>query len=125
MAETHAARRRPETPESPLDLDAAADDLRAEASRMAAGRASRTLTPGAHAPLKQTMIALRAGVALSEHTTNGPATIHLLRGEATINTSQDSVELSAGQWAVVPPQRHDLRTSADTVALITIGVVAR
>lgn len=124
MTDIHADRRQPETPEGPLDLAAASDDLLDEARGMASGRASRTLTPGAHAALKQTLVALRGGTALSEHDTNGPATIHLLRGAATINAAAGSVSLAAGQWAVIPAQRHDLQTSEDTVALITVAPTA-
>lgn len=121
MTGIHADRRQPETPDGPLELASAGDDLLAEAAGMGSGRASRTLTPGAHAPLKQTLVALCAGTGLSEHAANGPATIHVLRGHAMINTGHDSMEVAAGEWAVIPEERHDLQTGEDTVVLITVA----
>lgn len=107
----------------PTDLSSLGDALLEEAETMSSRRASRTLTPGAHRPLKQTLIALKAGEELSEHTANGPATIHLLRGAATINSEDGTLELSAGQWATIPEDRHDLQAHEDTVALVTVGIV--
>jgi quercetin dioxygenase-like cupin family protein len=124
MSEIHADRRPPSAPEGPLDLEGAGESLLDEARGMSSGRAAKSLTPGAHAPLKQTLIALRAGVELSEHQTNGPATIHLLRGRATINSDEGAIELQSGQWAAIPAVRHNLQSSADTVALITVAPTA-
>lgn len=90
---------------------------------MSSGRASRTLTPGAHRPLKQTLVALKAGEALSEHTVNGPATIQLLRGAATMTDAERTLDLSEGDWAAIPQDRHDLQAQEDTVALITVAIV--
>lgn len=123
MGRRHADRRDPEAPEMPADLSALGDALLEEAATMSSGRASRTLTPGAHRPLKQTLVALRSGEELGEHTTNGPATIHLLRGTATINAGDVTLELSAGRWATIPEDRHDLQAAEDTVALITVAIV--
>jgi quercetin dioxygenase-like cupin family protein len=121
MSDTHADRRSPSAPDGPLDLDAAGDRLLDEARAMSSGRAARTLTPGAHGPLKQTLVALTAGVELHEHVANGTATIHLLRGTATMNFQEGAVDLHGGQWAPIPAARHDLRASDDTVALITVA----
>jgi quercetin dioxygenase-like cupin family protein len=124
MSEIHAERRQPAAPQGPLDLAATGDELLEEAATMASGRAARTLTPGLHAPLSQTLIALRAGVELSDHDVNGPATIQLLRGRATLRTRDGELALAAGQWAIVPEDRHNLRTAEDTVALVTVAPTA-
>lgn len=124
MSQIHADRREPAPPEQPLDLETAADTLQAEAAEMASGRAARTLTPAPHGALKQTLVALRGGTELSEHETNGPATIQLLRGAATINSEQGSISLGAGQWAVIPDVRHDLQATEDSVALLTVAPTA-
>ncbi|HSK96517.1 MAG TPA: hypothetical protein VK891_07880 [Euzebyales bacterium] len=124
MSDIHADRREPFAPEAPLDLESAGERLLDEARRMASGRAAKTLTPGAHAPLKQTLVALRAGAELDDHVANGHATIVVLRGSATLNSGQGTVELSGGQWAPIPADRHNLRTSDDTVALITVAPTA-
>jgi quercetin dioxygenase-like cupin family protein len=124
MSDIHADRRHPFTPDEPLDLSDAGDSLLDDARRMASGRASRTLTPSAHGALKQTLVALQAGVELDVHVTNGPATIQLLRGSAAINSEEGTVPLRSGQWATIPVARHDLRASDDTVALITVAATA-
>jgi quercetin dioxygenase-like cupin family protein len=124
MSEIHADRRPPSEPAGPLNLAAAGDSLLEEARGMSSGRAAKSLTPGAHAPLKQTLVALRAGVELSEHRTNGPATIHLLRGSATINSQEGTIQLSGGQWAAIPAAEHNLQAATDTVALLTVAPTA-
>jgi quercetin dioxygenase-like cupin family protein len=124
MSQIHADRREPAPPDQPLDLDSAGDALQAEAAEMSSGRAARTLTPAAHGALKQTLVALQAGTQLSEHETNGPATIQLLRGTATINSSQGTISLEGGQWAVIPDVRHDLQATEDTVVIITVAPTA-
>ena len=124
MSDAHADRRQPSSPAQPLDLTGAGEHLLDEARRMSSGRAAQTLTPGAHGPLKQTLVALTAGVPLDEHVANGPATIHLLRGSATMNSEEGSVELRGGQWAQIPVSRHDLTAHDDTIALITVAPTA-
>ena len=123
MSAIHADRREPAAPEGPLDLAAAGADLLGEAKSMASGRAARTLTPGLHAPLSQTLVAVRAGVELSEHDMNGPATILLLRGRVTMNASAQPIELGAGQW-VDAATRHSLRADEDAVLLVTVAPTA-
>jgi quercetin dioxygenase-like cupin family protein len=125
MSEIHAERREPTAPAAPIDLAATGRQLLEDARGMASGRAARTLIPGAHAPLKQTLVALRAGVELSEHDTNGPATIYLLEGRATLPVADaGAIELAAGQWAVVPDVPHGLAAGEDCVALITVAPTA-
>lgn len=120
----HAERREPEQPEGAFDLMAAATELLEQAHEMRSGRAARTLTPGAGAPLKQTLLALVAGRELGEHRTPGPATLVLLRGSATIGAEGEMLKLREGQWAAVPTGPHDLRADTDVVALLTVVATA-
>lgn len=124
MSDIHADRRPPSAPEGPLDLEDAGRTLLEEARSMASGRASKSLTPGAHAPLTQTLLTLCAGKELSDHQANGPATIYLVTGSATITSSQGTVEVRRGQWAAVPAARHSLRAGDDMVALLTVAPTA-
>lgn len=117
----HAERREPEEPGGVLDLAGAGDELLETASGLDSGRASRTLTPGAHAPLKQTLVALLDGRRLAPHTTNGKATIHVLRGRVVVSAAGDELALDEGQWAVVPHEEHDLRAESDAVVLLTVA----
>lgn len=120
----HADRRDPQTPEGALALADAGDELLATAGELDAGRASRTLTPGAGATLKQTLLALREGRRLDPHTTNGTATIQVLRGTVVLTAGGDELALDAGQWATVPQSEHDLRAEADAVVLLTVAIAA-
>lgn len=117
----HADRREPEEPEGVLDLTLTGDELLEIARGLDAGRASRTLTPGAHAPLKQTIVAILEGGRLDPHTTNGKATMHVLHGRVVVTAAGAELALDAGQWAVVPDGQHDLRAESDTVVLMTVA----
>ncbi len=120
--EVHAARRGPEQPEGGIDLAGAARELLEQAHGLAAGRAARTLTPGAGAPLKQTLMAIAAGQRLEEHRAPGSATLQVLFGDVTLRTGDDELPLHQGHWAVIPPATHDLRADADTVVLLTVAM---
>jgi quercetin dioxygenase-like cupin family protein len=88
------------------------------------GRAARTLTPGAGAALRQTVMALTAGSELAEHTAPGPASVIVLEGEATVNSDAGEAALSHGQWTTIPREPHTLRASADAVILLTVAADA-
>jgi quercetin dioxygenase-like cupin family protein len=121
MDAIHAERREPAAPQGPLDLAAAGEELAAEAGRMRSGRAARALTPGVHAPLSQTLVALREGVSLSEHDLNGPATMQVLSGRITIENDEQALELSAGQWGAAPGARERVQAHEDSVVLLTVA----
>jgi quercetin dioxygenase-like cupin family protein len=117
---THASRRSPAAPTGPLDLHAAASELLEQAATMNAGRAARTLTPGAGAPLTQTLIALIAGRELQEHDAPGPATLQVLAGTGVLTAGETTVELTTGRWAIIPPRSHSLKADGDLVVLLTV-----
>jgi quercetin dioxygenase-like cupin family protein len=120
----HADRRDPETPDHPVDLATLGEELLAQARELKAGRSARTLTPEEHGALKQTLLALTSGSELSEHHTNGPATIHVIRGAATLTQDGTATELTTGQWATIPRDRHGLVATDDLVALLTVAPTA-
>ena len=124
MSDVHADRRPPSEPVVPLSLEAAGATLLAEARSMASGRAAKSLTPGAHEPLTQTLMTLCAGRELGSHEANGPATIYLVRGRATLDWDGGSVELQGGQWAPIPGVRHNLKAAEDSIALLTVAPTA-
>jgi quercetin dioxygenase-like cupin family protein len=72
------------------NLGAAATQLLERAAAAPAGRAALTLVPGAGAPLKQTLLALRGGVQLAEHDAPGAATLQVLQGRVRLVTSEES-----------------------------------
>ena len=117
----HAARRDPAEPDGAFDLDAAADEMLAQARSQSSGRAARTLTPGPGAALKQTLLALLADHRLDEHTAPGPASIHVLRGSVTLSTADTSVEVPLHHWATIPTELHDLCADTDAVVMLTVA----
>ena len=103
-----------------VDLTQVADELLTEAGAKS-GRAAHTLTPGAGAPLKQTMLALTAGTVLAEHESPGAATLHVLRGDVRLLAGDDDVALGAGSYTSIPPTRHSVSATSDAVMLITVS----
>lgn len=121
IAGAHAPRREPTEPDGAFDLDAAADDLLAQAGSQASGRAARTLTPGGGGALKQTLLALLADRRLDEHTAPGPASIQVLRGSVTLSTATTSTSVPLHHWATIPTAMHDLCADTDAVVLLTVA----
>jgi quercetin dioxygenase-like cupin family protein len=105
----------------PLDLFEMAKELLDEARHSHAGRAARTLTPGAGVPLKQTLLALAAGASLQEHMAPSPATIQILIGVAHLTSAGERTLLSVGEWASIPEATHGLEAAEDLAALLTVA----
>lgn len=118
--DVHAPRRTPAGPDRPLDLREAADELLDEAHGLASGRSARTLTPGAGAVLKQSLLALTAGQRLQDHVAPGPTTLYLVTGTAVLTDEQHAVELVEGAWTPCPVGSHAVEAVTDTVVLITV-----
>jgi quercetin dioxygenase-like cupin family protein len=124
-SDLHAERRDPEQPEGAFDLGDAARELLEQARELAAGRAARTLTPGAGTSLKQTLLAITAGQRLDEHQAPGPATLHVLLGDVTMRTAASELQLPQQHWAAIPPAPHDLHAVTDAVVLLTVATPSR
>jgi quercetin dioxygenase-like cupin family protein len=104
-----------------VSLPALATELLAAAESASAGRAARTLVPGAGAQLKQTVMALTAGAALADHDSPGAATLQVLKGTVRLSAGQQEVQLDVGDYAAIPPTRHGLVAVDDAVVLITVA----
>ena len=119
--EIHAPRREPAAPEGPAVLTDVGGELLQQARTLDAGRSARTLTPGAGAALKQTLLALVEGTRLEEHEAPGPASLQVLSGTVSLGTTDGSIDLTGGQWALIPDQPHDLAATSDAVVLLTVA----
>ncbi|MGP6174160.1 cupin [Corynebacterium sp. A21] len=69
-------------------------------------------------PLRQSVIALRAGVTLAEHNSPPAATIFLLKGKLRIS-GQDEAIVSEGELDVLTHFRHSVEALEDSVFLLT------
>lgn len=108
-----------------VNLPDAAAELLEVARTSHAGRAGRTLIPGAGAPLKQTLMALVAGQSLADHESPGAATLQVLAGAVRLTGGGEAIELQAGDHAPIPPVRHGLVALDDAVVLISVGQASR
>ncbi len=85
------------------------------------GRSAHTVFGGHDHRLRQTLIALAAGQELAEHESPGEATLHVLSGAVQLTTATDSVQLSVGDIALIPDERHGLQALEDCVVLLTVA----
>lgn len=106
----------------PVSLPRLADELLEKARKVNAGRQARTLFGGQEHHLRQTMIAIAAGHGLDDHESPGEATLHVLRGRADLVAGEDRATLAEGDHVVIPPVRHSVEVSEDTVLLLTTAV---
>ena len=90
-----------------------------EARAQPAHRAATTLCGGTGHVLRQTVIALLAGSALSDHENPGEATLQVLLGRARLSWPGGSVDLEPGGHVVIPQERHGLLALTDAVVLLT------
>lgn len=69
-------------------------------------------------PLRQSVIALRAGVELAEHNSPAAASLQVLTGSVRV-TGQEVTEITAGRVDVLTHHRHAVLALEDSVFLLT------
>jgi quercetin dioxygenase-like cupin family protein len=106
-----------------LSLDALAREHLERAGAASHDRSSQTVYGGHEHVLRQTVIALREGAAMSEHENPGEATLLVLRGRLRLDSDTQSWEGMAGDLLIVPQARHSLVALEDAVALLTVAKI--
>ncbi|UYG17526.1 cupin [Brachybacterium huguangmaarense] len=69
-------------------------------------------------PLRQTVLALRAGTRLADHNAPPAASLQVLSGTVRV-TSHEDVEASAGELLVLTHERHGVEALTDAAFLLT------
>ena len=107
--------------DQPVDLEALAVQLLADAATQGALRTAHTL-PHPVDGLRQTVIALIGGQQLAEHESPGPASLMVLRGRVRLVAGDETVELTAGRICPIPDRRHGVEADEDSVLLLSVAV---
>lgn len=102
-----------------LSLQATAREQQAAAAAASSGRSARTVFGGHERVLRQTVIALTAGISLSEHDNLGDASILVLSGRVRLTAGQVSWEGRQGDLLIVPSARHSLLAVEDAAVLLS------
>ncbi|TDZ87182.1 Cupin domain protein [Mycobacteroides salmoniphilum] len=103
-----------------ISLTALGEEHVATAKNAHSGRAAHTVHGGSGHALRQVMLALAAGHKLAEHENPGEATLLVLSGQVELATATAKVALAAGDYVVIPQERHDLTAVEDSAVLLTV-----
>ncbi len=117
-SETVAAR----TPEDPVTLSDLATSLLTEASSGGSGTSATSLTPSQHPAFTQTVVAVTSGNSLGAERWNGPASVQVITGTATVTADGKDTELGEGQWASLSTGSGGVRADEDLVVLLTVAL---
>ncbi len=104
-----------------VDLEALATEQLALANEHSSGRSAITLAGGHEHDLRQTLIAISGGNKLGDHDSPGEATLYVIRGEVSFTIGEQQTAMSAGEYMVIPPDRHGLTAITDCAVLLTVA----
>lgn len=74
---------------------------------------------GQDGPLRQTIIALRAGAELGEHNAPLAGSVYVLEGAITVVMPSGRVSINEGQLNMLAHERHSVEANEDSVILLT------
>src|SRR5664279_2450908 len=100
-----------------ISLDAVAREQRRKAAAASSGRSAETVCGGHEKALRQTVIALNAGVELAEHENPGESTLLVLSGRVELRSQGVVWEGRNGDLLAVPEDRHSLHALEDSAAV--------
>jgi quercetin dioxygenase-like cupin family protein len=107
-----------------ISLTTLADQQPVAARQAASGRSAHTIHGGHQQVLRQTLLALAAGRSLEEHDSPSEATLQVLSGQVRRDRHQ-TWEGTAGDYLVLPTQRHSLTALDDAVVILTVAMPGR
>ena len=103
-----------------FDLEAVAEELRAEEQYVDEGQASRTLIRASD--LRMVLVVLEAGKTISEHHAKVTASVQTLSGHIRLQLPERSVDVPAGQILVMEAGlAHDVYAESESAFLLTLG----
>lgn len=105
-----------------LSLQAKARELADKAGRAPAGRAADTICGGHEKRMRQTVVAMRAGISLAETSSPHQATILVISGRLRLEAGKDSWSGREWGYLIVPQQPYSVVAETDTVFLLTVGM---
>jgi quercetin dioxygenase-like cupin family protein len=105
-------------------LSSLSEEHLALAKDSSSGRSAVTIFGGQEHDMRQTLIALAGGSRLHEHDSPGEATLQVLSGDVRLTTDGDAWDGTAGDYLVIPPERHGLEAVTDAVVLLTVATRA-
>ena len=106
-----------------FSLDAIGREHLERAAASPAGRSAETVYGGHEHVLRQTVVALRAGIGMQEHDNPGEASVLVLHGRIRLISGADAWEGMTGDLIAVPPARHGLEALEDSVIVLTVAKV--
>ena len=106
----------------PISLSTLVSEHLATARQSTSGRSAHTVHGGHEHSLRQTLIAIAAGRGLDEHESPGEATLQVLYGHVRLASNHETWEGTAGDYIVIPPERHNLIAIDDSAVLLTVAV---
>lgn len=104
-----------------ISLEAVAREQRKRAAAADSGRSAETVFGGHEKSLRQTVIAMNAGVGLAEHESPGEATVLVLSGRVELRSKDVTWAGRTGDLLTVPEDRHSLHALEDSTVLLTVA----
>lgn len=98
------------------------EELLTKARSVDSGRAAQTVHGGQTHQLRQTVIAMASGQGLAEHESPGEATLQVLEGRVRLSGASGAGVGGAGDFMVIPAERHSLDALEDSVVVLTVVV---
>ena len=104
-----------------FSLTASAHEQLDRAASEHSGRSAATVFGGHEHVLRQTVIALLKGRALTEHDNPGEATLQVLSGRVRLTAGDSEWIGRSGDLLVIPDGMHGLEAIEDSAVLLTVA----